>query len=57
MKKEYYTVYSQSDDMTFKMCNTYREDGTIASSEVVGFSYGEYDDPNDIIDGLKAIFE
>lgn len=57
MKKEYYTVYSRDEDMTFKMCDTYREDGTIASSEVVGFSYGEYDDPNDIIDGLKAIFE
>jgi hypothetical protein len=54
--KEYYLIYSQDDDSTFKMCDIINEDGSIASTEVVGFAYGEYDKPDDVTDGLIAVF-
>lgn len=41
MKKELYSVYAQSADMTFIMEETTDKNGNYISTEVVGFYYGE----------------
>ena len=41
MKKELYSVYAESADMTFVMEDTYNEKGELISTECKGFYYGE----------------
>ena len=44
LKKERYTVYSRTSDITFIMEDTYKN-GKYVSTEVIGFHYGEpYED-------------
>lgn len=43
MRKEIYTTYAPSADITYIMCDTY-EGEEIKSTEVVGWYYGEPDE-------------
>ena len=59
MKKELYSVYAESADMTFVMEETYTEKGELISTDCVGFYYGEptEEDTKFFKGKLKATFE
>lgn len=53
-----YVEYSKQGDKTFIMIDKIKENGDVASTEVVGFYFGSpnHDDTMKYIGNLKAIF-
>lgn len=39
--EKFYTVYAERDDITFIMKETLKPDGSLNTTEVVGWHYGE----------------